>query len=307
MKNIENLNQKPFNTTFMGAIFGIASHYNLSHNDAILFGGSGHAFVLNIHKELCPSGPYAWDTTLVLKLLENLGISSELLGSVCNASSIDKRKKIETELLKNIKQNHPCYVCQMEYQIIDGFDDNAFLLTQPWGENCSDLTPNKLSFKSWDEFGDTLHACFLTTRKCEPSDILKTIKDSLEFYVTLNEKPTKFQDSSNYTMGISAYDTWITATENGFGNTHGNWWNAQVWSENREMASQYLSKIKPHLQNVKSELIDLTISHFHIIALNLGKVADKKLDQAFQIELLQKCKILESQAFKNIKIIYQSL
>lgn len=81
---LENLNQPPYNTTFVGVIDGIAKYYGYRYdvsvlegkapkieitNDAfkyafcdpdraLLYGLSGHAFLINVHEGICPSGPY---------------------------------------------------------------------------------------------------------------------------------------------------------------------------------------------------------------------------------------------------------
>jgi hypothetical protein len=40
---------------------------------ARLYGGTGHAFVINIHEVVCPSGPTAWNTEMLRRLAPNLG------------------------------------------------------------------------------------------------------------------------------------------------------------------------------------------------------------------------------------------
>ena len=59
--DMANLDQAPHNTTLMGVLRGVVDYCGLDISDATLYGSSGHAFVINIHAELCPSGPYCWD------------------------------------------------------------------------------------------------------------------------------------------------------------------------------------------------------------------------------------------------------
>ncbi|MHB1455570.1 MAG: hypothetical protein ACYC0V_01510, partial [Armatimonadota bacterium] len=92
---IENLKQPPFNTTMMGVIHGVADYYGIKTCDPVLFAGSGHAFLMNIHKELCPSGPYCWDRTEFHKLVRNLGIEMVDQGFFHAGSSDSERAAIE--------------------------------------------------------------------------------------------------------------------------------------------------------------------------------------------------------------------
>ena len=64
-KTIPNLKMYPFETTLMGVLKGVADYFDIAVSDAWLFGGSGHAFLINIHEQLCPSGPYVWKLSLI--------------------------------------------------------------------------------------------------------------------------------------------------------------------------------------------------------------------------------------------------
>jgi hypothetical protein len=48
---LANLHQPPFKSTLFGVIRGIATYFDLPYSDAFLFGASGHAFLMNIHKQ----------------------------------------------------------------------------------------------------------------------------------------------------------------------------------------------------------------------------------------------------------------
>ena len=44
----------------------------------------------------------------------------------------------------------------MDFQIVTGYDDNGFNMGTPWDPN-NDTTPPRLSFGTWQEFGEELH------------------------------------------------------------------------------------------------------------------------------------------------------
>jgi len=54
------LKQSPLNATLMGALHGAARYHRLDASLPFLYGASGLAFLMNVHEELCPSGPYCW-------------------------------------------------------------------------------------------------------------------------------------------------------------------------------------------------------------------------------------------------------
>ena len=45
----------------MGVVKGAMDYSGIKTSDARAFGGSGHAFLINVHRQLCPSGPHCWD------------------------------------------------------------------------------------------------------------------------------------------------------------------------------------------------------------------------------------------------------
>ena len=73
---LDNLRQPPLNTTQMGVLRGLADYFGLDVSTATLFGGTGHAFVINIHEAMCPSGPYLWHPGRFNQLVRNIGIET---------------------------------------------------------------------------------------------------------------------------------------------------------------------------------------------------------------------------------------
>ena len=71
---LANLTQEPINTTLMSCMKGACDYWDLDWSMSDLFGYSGHAFMINIHPELCPSGPYAWNKDRFFLAMRNLGI-----------------------------------------------------------------------------------------------------------------------------------------------------------------------------------------------------------------------------------------
>jgi hypothetical protein len=75
-----------------------------------LHGGAGHAFVINMYDEVCPSGPTAWVTTRVMELGSNLGYRVEgVSGSKRETDLAGLQQRAWAFTRQAIDQGLPCY------------------------------------------------------------------------------------------------------------------------------------------------------------------------------------------------------
>jgi len=102
-----DISQACFNTTLMGVIRGIVDYMNIDLTTPELYGRSGHAFFLNIHGAICPSGPYCWNIDPFILLLENCGIRMNKLGFYSAESSQEERNALEDVSERNLKRATP--------------------------------------------------------------------------------------------------------------------------------------------------------------------------------------------------------
>jgi hypothetical protein len=233
-----NVQVPPFNTTLIGMLKGISDHFGLAHSDAALYGVSGHAFVIHIHKALCPSGPYCWDRTPLEALTKNLGIEIRNLGFFHEGATDADRDRIASVLRAEIDAGNPCGLVNMEFQLVTGYDETGFLTTQPWP--CNDFPPAHLHAKTWEEFGE-VHANFFTFAPCPPAGRRTAFRAALMFAVELWDSPKTYA-GHDFGMGPDAYQNWLAAIPE-HGGEHGNWWNATVYGECRAQAAAYLREM----------------------------------------------------------------
>ncbi len=306
-KIIPNLKMYPFETTMMGVLRGVASYFGIAASDAWLFGGSGHAFLINIHEQLCPSGPYCWKYNRFYELLRNLGISMKDLGSFTSESTPDERAKIEEVLKKNIDAETPCSLLNMENQIISGYNDTHFIVKKPWPKADLPFTPETLTFQSWKELGEEVHVNFFAFEKVECADDKAIVKESLNYAVDLTRTPEKYRLAKQYYIGFEAYDTWIKAIRSGHGASHGNWWNGTVWGECRKMASNYFSEIARKLQGKTSEKAAELSSPYEKIGKLLIKASSKTLGDNEKIKTLQEARKTEESSIDKIEELLNML
>ncbi|MGB3340277.1 MAG: hypothetical protein WBB37_02210 [bacterium] len=300
---IDTIKQAPFNTSLMGVIRGVLDYYEIKVSNGMAYGGSGHAFMINIHDVVCPSGPYCWKYDGFVRLLQNLGLKMTNLGFFHKDNKIEERNKVEEILRQHLDDKRACSIQNMDNQIIYGYDDKGLLLIQPWGPECK-VTPATLTFSTWDECGSEIHAAFFFYRKVPPADELTIIRDSLHYALDLFKNPTKYA-FDKYVIGAGAYDSWMKAHEQGTAHDHGNWWNATVWSECRAMAAEFFTEIARNYSGEASTIAQDLSRQYKEIAELLKQVSDKEKPAVEKIPLLKQTKDKELAAIQKIEQFLQ--
>jgi len=303
-ERLVNLKQPPLNTTMMGVLKGAADYYGLGLSEPMIYGLSGHAFLINIHVELCPSGPYCWKRETAEPLIKNMGMKMTDLGFFGAETKGEARAEVERKLREALDKGIPCSLINMENQIIDGYDGTGFFSAQPWGTACGNYSPARLSFGTWEEFGKEVHVNFYTIEKLKPISRQDAILASLDYAVDLYRSPAR-HSSKDYGVGPSAYDNWIAAVPKS-GSGHGNWWNATVWSECRQMAAAYfleIGKENAHVMDLCSQLN----GEYLKIAENLKRASEKTMDPVAKIRLLKETKHLEAAAIEKVEQLAAAL
>jgi len=304
MVKYDNLTMPTYSTTLMSVIKGVADYYQIPLSDPMLYGLSGHAFVINIHRDICPSGPYIWNHSGFFRLVKNLGIATEELGFFDPSSSSAKRAHAEEKLRLAIDAKFPCSFCNMEHQLIKGYDQDGLLLLRPWPDcGTEEMTPSRITFGSWRELKE-VHACFYIHEKVSAIDAKQALRESLQYAVDLFTTSAEF-GWGDYGMGTEAYAKWIAGVPK-FSAEHGNWWNAMVWSECRKMASAFFAEIAVKYPQLAGECVQLT-GLYGNISEALFKVGDKQMNPQEKVILLETALQKELEAVELIKAILNVL
>jgi len=302
---VENLKMYPFQTTLMGVIKGVLDYFETGTTAAMAFGGSGHAFLINVHNELCPSGPYCWKYDGFYPLVRNLGLEMTDLGFYHKGTSAHDREAIETRVKDFLDNYQPCSLLNMENQIIYGYDDKGFLAAEPW--QCPvDVAPARLTFGSWKELGDEVHVNFFVFRKVNRKDDATIVRDSLRYALELFRHPENHRSDLRYGIGFAAYDNWARAAAR-HGGEHGNWWNAEVWSECRQMASAYFAEIGARSEGEPARLAGTLSAAYKEISGLLKQLGNKALPADDKVRIAGQLKAKEQAALASIEALLQAL
>jgi hypothetical protein len=109
---LTQLIQPPSNTSMMGVLKGAADYHGLGLSEPMIYGMSGHAFLLNIHPQLCPSGPYCWKRENADPLIRNMGLEMTNLGYFGAEADDETRAGVERKLRAALDQGIPLFIVQ---------------------------------------------------------------------------------------------------------------------------------------------------------------------------------------------------
>lgn len=243
------LEQPPCDTSLLGvargamAALGARAANGQSASLHETFALSGHAFVINIHEALCPSGPYCWNFRRAWRLLANVGLAVTELGTAAPANTgLAERRRLEAAVREAMAGGSVCAVLGLDHQLIRGQDDAGFALAQPWGDAVRS-TPPRLTFGTWAEFLAGPPITFYKVAARAPAAGGRAALEAALGFALETWRQPRAHTERGYGMGDAAYRNWLEALDAGRADPHGVWWNAVVWGECRERAADYFQHI----------------------------------------------------------------
>jgi hypothetical protein len=146
--------------------------------------------------------------------------------------------------------------------------------------------------------GDEVHVNFFVFRRTPVQDDGTVIRAGLRQAVDLFRNPGEYS-LEHYGIGPQAYDNWIAGAE-AFGASHGNWWNATVWSECRAMAADWFAEIAGNFPSISGPAGELSTAYEAIGAM-LAQVSGKEMPPGEKVSKLQELKLREATAVQKIE------
>ena len=252
----------------MGCLISCVDYLGLDISDGWLYGGTGHAFVLNLSPDLCPSGPTAWKTEILSKLGRNLGYNFEGIFAYKSMPDFREKQRKTYELVKkSIDAGFPCYGWELavpEFYLINGYDESGYIYKELMG--------NLDNSKKWDTLGETGIGILevYSVQPGEAAEASRVVKDSLEFAIEFDGTRKHLQ--LNYESGIQGYETWIQGMKEKTATTGGIAYNSAVWSECRKYAVEFLVEASEKLDYKK--FFEKAIEYYRAVYENLHKIVE---------------------------------
>lgn len=242
-------------TSLIGAAGSVLRSRNVRCDLTDVAGMSGYAFIVNIHPELCPSGPTAFDWALLVEGLVSLGLEVELAMAAHDADTDDAELLADlfVRVRQEIDRGHACVVwgatdCP-EFAVVYGYRDECYLVRSYRGlasgvEPSRLLGPNDLPEGPvrFDElkapgcvaaflFGDAVE---VDHGRADRNALARAAQLLGDRHIGL---------LPGYVHGAQAFAAWADSLEAGRARRFGNAYNAAVWSEMQMFAAGFCRRL----------------------------------------------------------------
>ena len=272
---LPRLKAKHLWVSHMGCLMGCAEYLRLKTSAQWIYGASGHAFALNVHETLCPSGPTAWPTEKCDALAANVGLVIDSLTThKSEPDAAAKQELIWVKVRQAIDEGIPCLTWWLDYgewYVIVGYDRDGNYLFDDFGR--------KIGRKHYSKLTDnpTGLATVLLVLGGHPADDRTTVREAMLFATAHGAGEHSHE---KWHTGLAGYDTWIKAlgddkaiADKAFG--FGLAYNAQCWAECRRFAVAFLKEAAERLDEPRlGPMFDQAIGHYTIVSKNLTAVAE---------------------------------
>ena len=257
--------------SFMGSLKSCSDYLGFGYSSAWINGVTGHAFLLNMHPVVCPSGPVAFEHDFILANAESLGLSfTSINAHKTNPEFKELQKEAFDATQKALADNKPVFGWELnipEYYLIIGTDDNGYLYYDFDGS---------VGHKPWDELGESdiglLTIYIVSSLEREP-DRREQVHTALDFFNDYHTNPEQYA-YEGYTQGSRGYDVWIEALSEDKADPWGLAYNTQVWRAERINGLNFLEEIKSVLGDKDNyEDLDIAINEYRMVVNKLSEIS----------------------------------
>jgi hypothetical protein len=270
MNGLQNLRWQPHWVSHLGCLEGCARYLGLDITPGWLYGGTGHAFIINMHEVVCPSGPTAWVTRSMLALGHNLGYVPESYFATADFDDMESARQQAWKVIRRALDNgYPCYGWELvipEYYVIYGYDADGYYCRGPLHEDGYGPVP-------WQDLGrsDIGLIEMVQVREGEATVPEQVVSEAITFALQHAQSPSKWI-LPRYRAGLEGFDLWIEAVETGRAMRNGMAYNAAVWDECREMAVAFLQEAAQRMDGSLADPCKEAERYYRMVAVQLGEV-----------------------------------
>lgn len=261
MKMLEGLVWRERVVDHLGAMKGCVDYLGIELTYPWLYGGTGHAFVINIDRAAEISGPTAWNPQVLFNLAPNLGFRVDGLKITKEEGGqgfVEKQREAWELVRAHLDRDLPCYGWLLQqgmpfYFVINGYDDVGYHYS---GYATGGPLP-------WEQLGELFVPVLevRTVTPCDPTPPEKVVRDALVAALRHADNPEEWIQP-DYRAGAEGYGLWAEGLESGEAQRDHHTWNVRTWLECRREAAAFLEEAKGRLPGRCGELIDEAASHY---------------------------------------------
>ncbi|MGB9743007.1 MAG: hypothetical protein ACP5JB_07725 [candidate division WOR-3 bacterium] len=123
--------------SYLGAVATLLRSRGVKCDLTAVAGLSGYAFIINIHPELLPTGPVAFDWEVLIEGTQALGLETELVAVERGPDDPELFRELFLRVREEIDQDRCCIVWGAgdgpEFRLVCGYRNDAYVVLSPGG------------------------------------------------------------------------------------------------------------------------------------------------------------------------------
>jgi len=200
----------PIATSMIASLYGAVRTWDDTVSVTDIFGYSGHAFILNIERTLCPSGPTAWDWGAILFPLRQMYTLRRLCATCDMRSTDEARELIWQRTMESLDEGRPAILWDAllpEFYLAYGYDAECgdYLVQGPGAERMD----HRVSFTKLGLHTGQVWALFPGPHEQPNRQNARDL--ALRGAITWHRWPC--DNASQWTFGGDAWNVWINALQ----------------------------------------------------------------------------------------------
>jgi RNA polymerase sigma factor (sigma-70 family) len=273
IRELKGLKTDPSWVSWLGCLRGCLNYLGADMSRGWLFGGTGHAFIINMAPDVCPSGPTAWDSDFLVPLSEMVGARTGQIHSYRGRSDLDPTREAAWAYVRGcLDRGIPCFGWELgcpEYQVIYGYDDEGYYFQGPSAEEGAGPIP-------WQKLATSEIGVLelYSVERCDPEDDATIVREACKGAILFADNDNNPWRLRRYRTGISAFEAWANALENGTAMDMGARYNGEVWSECRGMTVAFLDEARERLNGRAGDLLTEASAHYAEVSDRMKQARD---------------------------------
>ncbi len=251
----------------LGCAKGCLAYLGVAIDWPWLYGGTGHAFVVNAYSDVGPAGPTCWGhQALIHPLAPNLGYRITEGVNIERQAAGDRFAEYQQAAWdftrRHLDAGHPCFGWELcayipDYHVINGYDEVGYYYSGWTADDVGGPRP-------WQELGtsDVQVLQVYAVERCPAAGDDQTVRQALAAALRLADDPADLV-FEGFRTGPAAFATWSQALRQGTAQPgYGHSYNLEVWHECRAMAVLFLQQVAERVPSLDRSLLAEATHHY---------------------------------------------